>query len=113
MDINELERAAMKNEPMPEKLDIVDQMYFQCISALYSRFRLGMISREEGSKEKKIIEKTRKAMKEDKHSLERLRTHYTELWKRIECAGQKYIHERTIENADKFIETVYGVPTKK
>ena len=39
--------------------------------------------------------------------------YHARLWKEIEAAGGRYWEERTLENADAFVEAVYGVRVKK
>ena len=45
MDLNELERTAMRGEPMPGGLSLVNQVYFQGLKYLYAQFRAGFIDR--------------------------------------------------------------------
>ena len=43
---------------------------------------------------------------------ERLLSHNAAMWAEIELAGSAYMMDRTIENADRFINAVYGVKHK-
>ena len=52
MDLDELERIAMRGGPMPAGLTLPNQVYFQGLSYLYARFRAGFIDRDCGSAEK-------------------------------------------------------------
>ena len=38
--------------------------------------------------------------------------HTRELWKNIEASGSAYARDRTVENADRFHEAVYGMKPK-
>ena len=40
------ERAAMQNDPMPEGLTGAEQILYQGLALLYSRYRSGQLSRE-------------------------------------------------------------------
>ena len=42
------ERAAMQNDPMPEGLTGAEQILYQGLALLYSRYRSGQLSREQG-----------------------------------------------------------------
>lgn len=46
------EKEAAKGDPMPEGLDIPDQLAFQFLANMYARIRVGSLTREQATKEK-------------------------------------------------------------
>ena len=111
--VSELERAAMNGEPMPEGLCQIDQSYFQGLSLLYARFRSGLLSREAGSAEKKMLQKSRDDALRERQFGERCMDHAVKLWQEVEGAANQYARERTLEHADQLYQAVYGVPVPK
>lgn len=109
----ELEHAAMRGDPMPEKLCLVDQVYFQGLSSLYARFRSGSITRERGSMEKKMLLRERNRDLETYKWWDRCMMDSAKLWMRIEQAGHSFAKNQTIETAIAFYEAVYNIRIKK
>lgn len=109
----ELEHAAMRGDPMPEKLCLVDQVYFQGLSSLYARFRSGTITRERGSMEKKMLLRERNRDLETYKWWDRCMMDSAKLWMRIEQAGCAFAKNQTIETAITFYEAVYNIRIKK
>ena len=98
------ERAAMRNETMPEGLTLSEQKCFMALRLLYQHFKAGYIPREQAALDKvKIIRQFETERSNDKY-VENTST----LWQRIESAGNNYAKNRTLENADKFYRIVYG-----
>lgn len=48
----DLERMAARNEPMPQGLDVAQQMLYQGLHLLYARHREGDVDAETGKQEK-------------------------------------------------------------
>ena len=104
-----LETVAMQNEAIPENLGTAEQLLFLKFRLLYQTAALGAITPEQGRREKiAILERFRLDSAD-----ERMWQHARELWKKIEAAGTAYAKNRTIENADRFIEAVYGCELKE
>lgn len=103
------ERQAMAGDEMPDGLPLEEQLAFQALAHLYGRFRLKLLTREDGSKEKGKIA----------HQLDidrrRLQVHEglvgksAELFKAVESAASQYAKDRTLENADRLYKAVYGM----
>ena len=55
MSPEQIEILAMNNKPMPDNLSPPQVMLFQTMAALYARYRTGIISREQGRKNKSAI----------------------------------------------------------
>ena len=108
MDLNELERTAMRGEPMPGGLSLVNQVYFQGLKYLYAQFRAGFIDREHGSQDKgkMLYERDLWERKEDSNS--KLALWHANLRRNIESAQIHYRKERTLENADRLSAALDG-----
>lgn len=98
------ERAAMRGDPMPDDLSFPDQLMYQALALLYTRYRLKTITREQASAEKKQL------LREHETFCYRwkLGDHYVETIKKTELAASAYRKERTLENADKLLEAIEG-----
>lgn len=103
------ERQAMKGEPMPDGLELADQLCYQALSALYKRFYSGRITREQGEHDARLIRRKRNENIKSFEFGERCRSHAVILWANIEQSANAYQKDRTLENADKLIEAIYGV----
>ena len=49
------ERLALAGAPMPEGLEMPEQMIYQALAHLYGRFRANLIDKESAAKEKQAI----------------------------------------------------------
>lgn len=108
MDLDEMERIAMRGEPMPEGLTQAKQVYFQGLSLLYARFRDGRISREQGSADKgKMLHECR-VREGTERAGSRLAEWHAKLRKDIEWAQIAYQKDRTLENADRLSAALDG-----
>lgn len=89
-----------------------ERALFLSLKDIYSRFRQGLISKEQGEAQKN------KAMRQfdlDKGAFDsamRILRENAELWKRAELAANTYRLERNLDNADAFIDAVYNVKIK-
>lgn len=105
------ERLAMRNDPMPDGLPLEDQLCYQGLSFLYSRYHSGTIDREQGKKEARMIRfrclENRKKMAFERKCGERS----VRLWREIESASNAYAKNRTLENADRLVAVIYGLET--
>ena len=103
----EFERKAMKNEPCPKDLDIIDTAIYMALRCLYSMYRHGLISREKAAEEKKTIVFN---MEKEKSKLDFLNRESEALKNKIEEASGRYKNDPTIENADKLYAAFYNLP---
>ena len=105
---DQLEELAMQNAAMPDGLCTAEQLLFLKFRLLYQTAALGSITPEQGRREKLAIL--------DRYRLdcfdEKCWQHTRQLWKNIEAAGSAYALDRTVENADRFHEAVYGMKPK-
>jgi len=108
----EFERAAMKNEPMPNGLDIIDAAMYQSLATLYARFHAGAITREKAAAEKgKMLHSYEKQRTQRDYELS-LYKHRAELFRQINNAADDYAKNRTLANADRMYEIIYGLTVK-
>jgi hypothetical protein len=108
------EKEAIRGEPMPKDLSLADQMAYQALSSMYSRFRVRAITREQGAEEKKKLFLTYDKAYRQREREVNMAQHYAEQNARIESAANDYAKDRTLENADKLYKALYGMePTKK
>lgn len=103
------EKQAMRGEPMPKDLSLADQMAYQTLASMHSRFRIGAITREQGADEKKTLSYTYNRAVEQREREVNLLKYHAELNTRIEHAANAYAKNRTIENADLLYKALYGM----
>lgn len=106
MTADEIEDLAMMNLPLPDDAPASDRFYFTVMRCLHSEHRHGDISREQASIEKRRLLAEREKLAEG----ERYALHTGKLWAGIEAAVNTYEQDKTTENADRLIESIYGVP---
>lgn len=107
MTADEIMALATKKPPiqMPDGLNAAEQLYFLTMRAITAEWRAKRISgetaRKEGLEARRAFDGNAFAMKCSQHS--------AELWKNIEMAAMRFTKEHTIEAADFFFQTVYGL----
>ena len=107
------ERSAMRGDPMPEGLRLYEQCAYQALRHLYALYHRKVIPREDAAQEKKKLRAQYEIAKADFETNRRNNLKNAQMWKQIEAAANRYSAERTLENADAFVEAVYGVGLKK
>lgn len=105
----EYEQAAMRGEPIPPGLSAADRAAYLQLRGLYVQYHSRLISRETGSADKKRILRARDEEARAAAFRERCLSHTVRLWKEVECAASDYRKNRTLENADRIMEAIYGV----
>lgn len=111
--ISDLERAAMKNEPMPDGLKFYDQMYFQALRYLYLQYHAQQISREQGTKEKQKMKVARDRLARESESVLAYSKYYADTYATLSRHSIAYAKERTLEHADAIYEALYHTPAIK
>lgn len=104
----EISAYAAKNE-MPESgMTYIDWLLWYMLRDIYNEFSAGMLTKEQGAERKKqaldIYEKEWEYMGRTLALCDRV----SDLWKRLETVASAYRKDRSIENADKMMEVVYG-----
>ena len=98
---------------MPEGLSAPDQWMFRCLVLLYDSAKRGIIDRETGRADKGKLAYQRGLMEEKFRSKERIVEASVRMIKAVEAAANAYAKDRTLENADRLYEAIYGVPVEK
>ena len=98
------ERIAMAGGEMPDNLPYSEQLLFLALRLLYDSYKRKLIDRETATKEKsKLITEYQVNVLMDKIILD-----LVDQLKRSELARAEYRKNRTLENADKVIDTLEG-----
>lgn len=105
----EYEQAAMRGEPIPSGLSASDRAAYLQLRELYAQYHSGSITRETGSADKKRILRARDEEARTAAFRERCLSYTVRLWREVECAASNYRKNRTLENADRIMEAIYGV----
>lgn len=106
------EREAARGDPAPDGLSLTEQTAYQAVRSLYAAYRARQITQGDAAKEKaKILQSlNREREMEELRGKQQKRT--AEMWKAMEDAASRYGTDRTLENADRLIEVIYGVKLK-
>lgn len=107
------ERAAMRGDPMPDGLRLYEQSAFQALRHLYAMYHRKAISRDDAAREKDQIRFQYDRAKADFETNRKNILAHAKLWKEIESAANRFGRERTLENAEAFVQAVYGCGLKK
>ena len=108
----EYEREAARGDPMPDGMSLAEQQTYQAIRYLYAVYRGKRITQAQAAQEKATILRKLRAAQEKEALQQKAYNRSIAMWKDLETAANRYGTDRTLENADKLIETIYGVKTK-
>ena len=98
---------------MPDGLSLAEQQTYQAIRYLYAVYRAKRITQEQAAKEKAGILRELKMVQEKEALMDKAHQRAIKMWKDLEAAANRYGTDRTLENADKLIEAIYGTGVKK
>ena len=88
------ERSAMEGAQMPADMSLAEQKAWQAMACLYARFRLKVITREDGHEQKgKIVYQLEKEMRSERTASELSKWH-ADLRRSIETAQSRYMKAR-------------------
>lgn len=100
------EKQAMNGDPLPIGLEYPDQILYLGLRLLYKSYRMGFVSREQATEEKRLLlTEYDKALY--RHSMGQ---HWVDLVKRIEVFTWRYRKNKTIENADLLLDVIDDMP---
>ena len=100
------ERIAMVGGEMPDELEWYDREVFLQLRMLYNQYRSGIVNREMATREKRnILRDYNFNISQSKYV-----KHFVAEGIASEIARQDYRKNRTLENADKLILALEGVP---
>lgn len=105
MTPDDIKNAAVRFKPMPDDLNAAEILYFVTMRTLSGDFRQKRISAEQARAEGI---KARRAFDQNNFGC-KLNAHSADLWKSIEATGTRFAKEHTLEAADEFYRTVYGL----
>lgn len=97
---------------MPDGLSLAKQQTYQAVRYLYALYRGKRITQAQAAQEKAAILRKLRMAQEKEALLEKSYSRTVDMWKSIEAAANRYGTDRTLENADKLIESIYGVKLK-
>ena len=109
MTREDINKYAYAETVLPAGAPCPDRCLWFSLRDIYRQYRSGEISKEEGEKRKN------RALRQHEHdsgcltSAERILKNNARMWMEIELSGSAYALDRTLENADRFINAVYGV----
>ena len=103
------EEAAMRGEEMPDGLVLPQQLHFQALRLLYKNLHSGVIDRKTAVTEKRKLDHPLDVEMNRKKWEEIMYRFHSDLMKNVEGAANAYAKNRTIENADKMYEVIYGM----
>lgn len=90
-----------------------ERALYYALKDVYDNYRKGILNKAQGEAQKnKAIRQFDLDTGAFTSAMKILRDN-AELWRRIELAGNRYRLERTLDNADAFIEAVYSVKVKQ
>lgn len=105
---DEISAYAAKGEMPKDAMHHIDWVLWYTLRDIYNEFREGTLDKETGAKRKQhAVDLFNQAWEKQCRSDE-LCYRMAELWKQIEQAATEYRKSRTVENADKLMEIVYG-----
>lgn len=65
MQLEQLERFAIKGEPLPKETEPPETMLYYMLAGLYARYQSGKLTTEQGKEQKRQILNTYRRVKED------------------------------------------------
>lgn len=102
------EREAEQGAPMPDGLDLPDQLAFQFLVNMYVRLKNGTIDRDQAIKEKGDMTYKHSVAKNILAQSSTMGKYWADLRRDLEGANTRYIKNRTLENADRLSAALDG-----
>jgi len=98
------EQDAKRNAPMPDGLNLVDQMAYQTLAELAARYKKGAVSAEQAKRERAELDRAYAI----RLACDEVANWSVELRKKIEIAHAKYRKDPTPENAQLLSDVLDG-----
>lgn len=99
------EKQAQRGDEMPSELNYPDQLMYQALALLYARYRMGAITREQATVEKKKLL--------DNYRCYQYQWEMGDQWVKVikatDLARCEYRKNRTLENADALVKCIDGI----
>lgn len=109
----QFEKKAFNGEPMPDGLSLPDQCAYRFLSSLYRDIRAGAITKDQAAVEKGKMTYQYSIVVGLFQNWREMGEKWTQHYKNMEGAANRYAKERSLENADRLYQAVYGVPVPK
>lgn len=103
------EEAAKLGLGLPEGLTLAQSHHYFCLRDIYRRWQTGVTDKETALAEKRRISHSIEVENNMKKYQDIMYRYHSDLRKNIEGAANAYAKNRTIENADKMYEVIYGM----
>ena len=104
----EISAYAAKNEMPDSGMTYIDWLLWYMLRDIYREYSAGELTKEQGAERKRQAMEIYQRECELNARYRELCSRVSELWKRLEEASSAYRKDRTLENADKMMEIVYG-----
>ena len=102
------EQQAAHGQPMPNGLSQPEQLLYQSLCVLYSRYRRGEINREQAADEKQKLLSACEANEKHIEFVHKMSTYYANLRTRVNFFQTEFRKNSTVENAKKFSNCLDG-----
>ena len=113
MTKEEIIKFAAVGQLPAQEMTCPERALFYSLKDIYSRFKQGLLNKSQGESLKNHAMRQYELDQSALLSSMKVLRQNAELWKAIEMAGNEYRLNRTLDLADTFIETVYGVRIKQ
>ncbi|MBR2132255.1 MAG: hypothetical protein IJ955_06920 [Oscillospiraceae bacterium] len=102
------EKIAQTGGEMPDRLPLVDQLAFTTMRNIYTAYHQKRITREVAVAEKKRVRRSYEQMRDKVTFESQLAKKQADLFVAVEQHSSAYRKDRTLENADRLMQTIYG-----
>lgn len=102
------EQQAAHGQPMPSGLSQPEQLLYQSLCVLYSRYRRGEISRDQAADEKQKLLSACEANEKHVEFVYRMSKYYADMRIKVDFFQTEFIKNPTVENAKKFSDALDG-----
>lgn len=108
-EVDRVEQAAMRDEKMPDGLDVFEQIRFHGLSYIYGNYKAKLVSKAAASAYKRSLMREVANMKAEHAFGIRCYDTAAERYRATEAAKTTYRTDRTLENADKLVAVLDGL----
>ena len=112
MTKDDISKYAFMNEMPDQELSCPERCLWYALRDVYRRFQSGEVTKAKCVSEKNAALRQFEIDSNRLNLAKRIVTRNATMWAEIELAASMYHMDRTLENADAFIEAVYGVKHK-
>ena len=106
---DEISALAAQDEKPDADMTTVDWLLWYMLRDVYRDFKHGHITKEQGAERKRQALDIWERQTDRYHADRDLINRVVQLWKTVEAAASTYRKDRTLENADKVMEAIYGM----